>query len=602
MENFLTEAVPNITCSFHDLIHTPQTIDFLCNTAAKSLCSDHQDVINFFEFYWCDINGNLPLLLVIYILAIFFIFKYTAIAVDEYVADGISKISDWLGFSESLAAVTLLALANGAGDVITALVASDAEGGVSYNIGALYGAGLFVCSMVVAICIFKSEETIVYDKMIIYRDIGIYLISTFATAGFALYGYITWWSSCILLFLYVLLVLVVVITEQVEKARAKKNGKNERKKSGHSERNDTLLTMGDNPLGKPLNDDDDDDGVKVEDDGETDVKEEDDDKKRKSRNLKEAFKTAARIVGKEKLRESRIKTGGFEEVVEDVRLAALKNFLHKKLELIKAEKEKPISEKSVLGKINHILDIPAEYILYLTALPVSEEQYSKLRCLIYSIPGILFTWWIFHPEIDMTFVYYALPVGVLLFIIFLVALPKDKPPKWSMFLTIMGVASGLMWTKVLVGILIDMLNTLGVILNLPEAYLGLTILAIGNALPDALTTVALCQQGAGTMAISGGYAGQLFGYLVGFGVSMLKLTLKDGEQKFNLFDFSEIQDNLLSLVVIGVAFLVLAITFIYGILNKFRMKRGFAWVILGLYVLFIIGSSVFAINQAITKP
>ena len=46
-----------------------------------------------------------------------------------------------------MAAVTLLALANGAGDVITALVASGAEGGISYNIGALYGAGFFVCSV-----------------------------------------------------------------------------------------------------------------------------------------------------------------------------------------------------------------------------------------------------------------------------------------------------------------------------------------------------------------------------------------------------------------------------------------------------------------------
>jgi sodium/potassium/calcium exchanger 6 len=100
------------------------------------------------------LNGNTPLLLLIYVFGIFLIFKYTSIAVDEYVADGISKISDWLGMSESLAAVTLLAFANGAGDVITALVAGDTEGGVSYNIGALYGAGLFVCSMVVSICIF----------------------------------------------------------------------------------------------------------------------------------------------------------------------------------------------------------------------------------------------------------------------------------------------------------------------------------------------------------------------------------------------------------------------------------------------------------------
>lgn len=46
-----------------------------------------------------------------------------------------------------MAAVTLIALANGAGDVITALVASGSDGGVSYNIGSLYGAGFFVAAV-----------------------------------------------------------------------------------------------------------------------------------------------------------------------------------------------------------------------------------------------------------------------------------------------------------------------------------------------------------------------------------------------------------------------------------------------------------------------
>lgn len=61
---------------------------------------------------------------------------------EEYLAPAITYISEWLDLSEALAAVTLLALANGAGDVITAFVASGSSGGLSYNIGAIYGAGL----------------------------------------------------------------------------------------------------------------------------------------------------------------------------------------------------------------------------------------------------------------------------------------------------------------------------------------------------------------------------------------------------------------------------------------------------------------------------
>ena len=178
------------------------------------------------------------MLIPIYILIIILIFKYTAIVVEEYIAEGIEKISNWLGFSEALSAVTLLAFANGAGDVITALVASGSEGGVSYNIGALYGAGLFVCAIVVAICIFQSEETIVFDKMIIYRDIGIYLLATIVTIVFAVIGSITWISSVILLLIYVLLVLVVVVEEKMNK---KKEGKGEESLVTEKEKSDDSI-------------------------------------------------------------------------------------------------------------------------------------------------------------------------------------------------------------------------------------------------------------------------------------------------------------------------------------------------------------------------
>ena len=88
------------------------------------------------------------------ILLVYIFFRFLSATVEEYIAPGITYISDKLELSESLAAVTLLALANGAGDVVTALVSSGEEGGVSYNIGALYGAGFFVCSMVICLTIF----------------------------------------------------------------------------------------------------------------------------------------------------------------------------------------------------------------------------------------------------------------------------------------------------------------------------------------------------------------------------------------------------------------------------------------------------------------
>jgi len=109
-----------------------------------------------------------------------------------------------------------------------------------------------------------------------------------------------------------------------------------------------------------------------------------------------------------------------------------------------------------------------------------------------------------------------------------------------------GVISGLLWTYVLVGILIDLLNTIGILLGLDTTYLGLTVLAMGNALPDSFTTISMVRRNLSAdnkdkqnaaanimMAISGCYSGQLFGLLIGFGLSMLNVTLQKGPLTFN---------------------------------------------------------------------
>ena len=58
---------------------------------------------------------------------------------------------------------------------------------------------------------------------------------------------------------------------------------------------------------------------------------------------------------------------------------------------------------------------------------------------------------------------------------------------------VIGTVGGLLWTYIACSILIDLLTSLIVILKLNKTYMGMTILGIGNALPDGLTTIALAK-------------------------------------------------------------------------------------------------------------
>jgi len=94
--------------------------------------------------------------------------------------------------------------------LITAVVSSDGEEGVNYNIGALFGAGLFVITIVLTLTIRSAPYKIHVDKNVIYRDVVFYIIGVTTVIIFAFVGTLTWWSSTIMLLEYWLLVMVVM--------------------------------------------------------------------------------------------------------------------------------------------------------------------------------------------------------------------------------------------------------------------------------------------------------------------------------------------------------------------------------------------------------
>ena len=594
----------DLQCTHEELFHGGHTSSFLCGTVAAKVCSG--DFINFYEMYWCNLDAQLWSLMIIAIIFILFIFKYTSVAVDEYVCEGVTIISDRLGLSQSLSAVTLLALANGAGDVITAIISGSAPGGVSYNIGALYGAGLFVAAMVVAMCILgnKEQNFIQFDKWIIYRDVAFYILSTVVTIIFALVGYINILEAVILLVIYIALVLFVIIKEKMDKKKAEKEAAEAGVKKGYSGLGGLFsgnkLAIGEDTV----------DEKKDETNTEEKRKDEKEEVEQKDVEQDEDTEKLVKIDEKVENNKDLLKSvlganADSAALMKAFAVVAMGSFLKEKIALQQAAKARKWSDRSFMEKMSCIIDFPMKAICYLTACPVSHHEYDYKRAMIFPIPGIAFMIWIFT-KISYPWVYLelGLPLVVIYYVLALWFLPKkvdaeQEAPKWYMAFTIQGVLAGLMYTYVLVGVLIDNLNTIGIVLNLSTTYLGLTILAVGNALPDALTTIKLAKNPkTATMAISGGYAGQLFGLLIGFGLSMLKLTLQTGNQTFNLFAPAEVKSNLLDIMVIGTALLVLVFTFCWGKFNGMKMTKTFAWIILGMYLIFFGAATIIAIIQA----
>lgn len=149
-------------CVFEANYPEGQEYQWQCDVISENSCAlnGNFDRYNFFSVLFCSFSGNIAAYVIVSVIIIFLIMKFISATVEDFVCPGITYMSEKMKMSESLAAVTLVALANGAGDVITALVAGSSAGGVSYNIGSLYGSGFFVCSMVISMTIlgYKPEK------------------------------------------------------------------------------------------------------------------------------------------------------------------------------------------------------------------------------------------------------------------------------------------------------------------------------------------------------------------------------------------------------------------------------------------------------------
>lgn len=126
----------------------------------------------------------------------------------------------------------------------------------------------------------------------------------------------------------------------------------------------------------------------------------------------------------------------------------------------------------------------------------------------------------------------ALLAGLGLAIVALLALAQFRRKYQDEVSSPLSVYLAVGWTRVAAGFLVSILyimtivdevvsilQTLGIILGLSDAILGLTVFAMGNSLGDLVANVTIARMGHPVMAISACFAGPLLNLLLGIGIS-----------------------------------------------------------------------------------
>ncbi|KAL2866774.1 sodium/calcium exchanger protein [Aspergillus lucknowensis] len=102
---------------------------------------------------------------------------------------------------------------------------------------------------------------------------------------------------------------------------------------------------------------------------------------------------------------------------------------------------------------------------------------------------------------------------------------RQPPSSWRPILAFLGFIVAIFWVATIATEVVNLLKTLGVILNISDSLLGLTVFAVGNSLGDLVANITVARLGYPVMALSACFGGPMLNILLGIGVGGLYMTL-----------------------------------------------------------------------------
>lgn len=123
----------------------------------------------------------------------------------------------------------------------------------------------------------------------------------------------------------------------------------------------------------------------------------------------------------------------------------------------------------------------------------------------------------------------------------------------------------------------------GCFVGIPSAVMGLTFLAAGTSVPDALASVAVARKGQGNMAVSNAIGSNVFDILLGLGLPWLLAGIIFGRSQ-------HIMITPVTTVVVPIAILMGIILILIGVLVclRWKLSRLLGYILATLYILFLI--------------
>ncbi|XP_069922353.1 mitochondrial sodium/calcium exchanger protein isoform X5 [Oryctolagus cuniculus] len=173
-------------------------------------CRTEGGYLDYLEGIFCRFQPSLlPLAVTLYVIWLLYLFLILGVTAAKFFCPNLSAISTTLKLSHNVAGVTFLAFGNGAPDIFSALVAFSDPRTAGLAIGALFGAGVLVTTVVAGGIAILRPFTAASRPFL--RDVSFYMTAVFLTFTALYLGRITLPWALGYLGLYVFYVVTVIL-------------------------------------------------------------------------------------------------------------------------------------------------------------------------------------------------------------------------------------------------------------------------------------------------------------------------------------------------------------------------------------------------------
>lgn len=194
------------------------------------------------------------------------------------------------------------------------------------------------------------------------------------------------------------------------------------------------------------------------------------------------------------------------------------------------------SRHNTITAENDIMQSPEQ----LPTMPASSEPRTWNRWLVivqtFTAPFfVVFIIWanteLEYPRALIRPTMYSMLVSLCTLAFLLLTTTPTRAPKWRSALCFLGFVVSIAWISSIANEVVGVLKTIGVILNMSDAILGLTIFAVGNSLGDFVADITVARLGFPVMALSACFGGPMLNILLGIGLSGCWIILKGGRHR-----------------------------------------------------------------------